>query len=97
MSEKTNGNSCGICGGDADEKAELIFYPIKHEDRSPDLYRAIINFETYEYGENENPTTGDVTICVDCFLRHCIDKLPRVAARLMYRDGHHAYEESSSA
>ena len=96
MSEQTSGVTCDICGGVADENTELIFYPIKHEDRPADLYRAVIRFETYEYGENENPATGDAQICMDCFLRHCIDKLPRVDARLMYRDGHHAYEDSSA-
>ena len=96
MSKQTSEHSCDICAGPADDTVELIFYPIKHEDRKPDLYRAKIRFETYEYGENENPSTGDANICVDCFLRHCIDKLPRIDARLMYRDGHHAYEESST-
>ena len=96
MSDQAKEISCDICGGAADETMEMVFYPIKHEDRKPDLYRANIRFDTYEYGENENPSTGDANICVDCFLRQCIDKLPRIDARLMYWDGHHAYEESST-
>ena len=40
MSDQRKEISCDICGGAADETVELVFYPIKHEDRPADLYRA---------------------------------------------------------
>ena len=83
---------CDICGGKTGEDLPVIFYPVKHEDRPADLYRAVIRFERVEYGEEDVIPTGDANICLECFLLRCIDKMPRKEARLMYRDGHHAYE-----
>lgn len=92
MTDQAQTTRCDICGEGADEDVRMIFYPVKHEDRSADLYRAIIRYEKVEYGEEDVIPTGEAHICLQCFLLRCIDKLPRQEARLTYRDGHHAYK-----
>ncbi len=93
MNDNEQGSQCDICGEKAEGDVRLTFYPVKHEDRPADLYRAMVRFEKVEYGEEGLVAQGEAHICLRCFLMRCIDKLPRNEARLTYRDGHHAYEE----
>lgn len=93
MKDREQGARCDICGEESEEEVPLTFYPVKHEDRPADLYRALVRFEKVDYGEEGLVPLGDARICLRCFLMRCIDKLPRNEARLTYRDGHHAYEE----